>query len=95
MQDAVRDLIQSRCKRTCRIILDAKEELCDVHMSPEASDRFREVVLDQINDFKSLFLTLLESLDGSDIQLNQLWLDRLEEMYEVIQSIAPDDDITV
>lgn len=92
MQESVRELLQSRCKRTCRIILDAKETLCDPHMSEEDSDRFREVVLDQVNDFKSLFMTLLESFDGSDVTLNEVWLERLEEMYEVIQSLSSQEE---
>jgi hypothetical protein len=88
MQDSVRELLQSRCKRTCRIILDAKDRLCDPHMSELDSEKFREIVLDQVNDFKSLFMTLLESFDDGDVLLNELWIKRLEEMYEVIQSLT-------
>lgn len=95
MQEALRELLESRCKKTCRLILDAKEELCDRHMDDGDSEEFRQVVLDQVNDFKSLCLTLLESYDGMDMTLNEVWLERLGEMYEYMQSARRSDDVGV
>lgn len=95
MQEAVKDLLTSRCKRTCRIILDAKDELCDPYMSEEDSDRFREIILDQINDFKGLFMTLVDSLDSPyEVTINQVWLDRMEEMHNILQSLSSGGDVS-
>lgn len=82
MQEKVKSIIESRSKRVCRVILDAKDEFCDANMDHEDSMVFRETVLDQVNDFKNLCIQLVEAVDVGAVSVNELWLEKLDEIHK-------------
>jgi hypothetical protein len=93
MQDVVRDLLDKRCKRACRAILQAKEDYADPHCPLEDSIKLRRVVLDQVNDFHKLAVDIVESMDGSGV--NELYIAKLDEIWDYITELEDelgDDD---
>jgi hypothetical protein len=92
MDEAVRELLGRRRNRSIAIILTEKEIQCDPHVPEDASRKFRKVVLDQMNDFHDFCVDMIESFDTGGVVMNQMFLDRLEEIYDYIQDIEDADD---
>ena len=84
MNNNAKDLISKRKDRAIAIILSVKEKECDDFLSSEASFALRKVVLDQINGLYELMLDVLSSVDGGGVELNQYYLDLINEMHEAL-----------
>lgn len=84
MQDVVRDLLAKRRDRVIATILGMKERDCDRYLPKDAQVKLRKVVLDQINEFYELTCDVLRSLDTDDIVMNDLWLQKLDEIHAVV-----------
>lgn len=78
---AIDELLRKRRDRAIAIILGVKERECDQHLPAQASARLRKVILDQLNEFYDLCLDVMRSLDTGDVTLNQLYLDKLDEIH--------------
>lgn len=86
MDEAIRSLIEKRCRRTITAILSAKERDLDGYVPAEAGAAFRKTVLDSVNDFHNFILDILRSLDDGSVQLNDIYLKKIDEMYELLSN---------
>lgn len=85
MNTTLVDLLNKRRDRAIAIILRTKEQEIDRFVPMDQSMKMRKVVLDQVNAFADLATDLISSLsDNSDVVLNDLWLEKLDEIYEAI-----------
>jgi hypothetical protein len=84
MQDVLKDLLAKRRDRVIAIILGTKERDCDQYLPKEAQAKLRKVVLDQVNEFYELTCDVLRSCDTDSMVMNDLYLQRLDEIHEVI-----------
>lgn len=85
MQPGLRDLLEKRRNRAIAIILGVKERELDAHLPPAASQKLRKVVLDQLNEFHDIALDVLEALsDNSGVVLNELYLEKIDAIYEEV-----------
>ncbi len=80
-QPAVQEILYRRKQRCIATILGVKERELDKSLSAETQAKLRKVILDEINDFHDIALDLLNSVDGGNVVVNQLWLDKLDELY--------------
>lgn len=71
-------LLSRRRDRAIAIILGVKERECDFYLPDDVSRSLRKVVLDQFNDFA----LLAEELAGSNVVLNQRYLEKLDTILE-------------
>lgn len=70
-----------RRNKAISIILRYKEDHIDSQIDEETSDRFRTVVLDQINDFHDVCVDLFGASGGV---VNELWVEKLEEIHDIL-----------
>jgi hypothetical protein len=78
------DLIRRRKDRACAIILSVKERDVDPHLEAAVSDKLRKVVLDQLNEFHDVVRDVIAALEDGSVVFNDLWLQRMEEIYEAV-----------
>ncbi len=79
------DLLSKRRDRAIAIILRCKEQEIDRFIPMDESMKLRKVILDQVNSFADLATDLINSLsDNSDVVLNDLWLEKLDDIYEAV-----------
>lgn len=88
MQQLLGDILAKRRDRAIAIVLGVKERECDKHLPPEARQKLRKVVLDQFNDVHDLAMDLVRSLDNGDVVVNELFLERLDAIYDVVKTLA-------
>lgn len=82
MQEVVSDIVARRKDRAIAVLLGIKEREVDKYLPPEVSQRLRKAILDQLNDYTTLILDVLRSLNSdSTVVLNELYLDKLEEVH--------------
>lgn len=75
------DFLRRRKDRACAIILNVVDkEFADRF----AKERVRKVVLDQLNDYHCAVMDVLQSVDTGTVVVNEVWLERLEEIYEAV-----------
>jgi hypothetical protein len=84
------EFLRRRKDRACAIILTVLDK--------ENADRFtkeriRKVILDQINDLYCATLDVLQSVDTGTVVLNEVWLERLEEIYDVVRQNGVHHDV--
>lgn len=84
MDDAVRNILAKRRDRMIATILGAKEDICDEYLPQDASSEFRKIILDQVNDYYDLCSDLLRSVQPDSIVINEKFLDKLDEIHEVL-----------
>lgn len=84
MQSGIKDLITRRRNRAIAIILTAKEDLCDSHISDESSLALRKIVLDQVNELCDLFVDLMDTVDDSSIVMNEIYLSKIDEIHRAL-----------
>ena len=84
MNDQVKALLAKRRDRSIAILLGYKERECDEFLPSAVRVELRKVVLDQINDFYELCLDLMASVDNDSVTLNELYLDKIDSIYESI-----------
>lgn len=82
MDDQVKALLARRRDRSIAKVLGYKERECDEFLPVRLRQDLRKVVLDEINDFYDFALDLVNSVDGGGVVLNQMYLDKLDEIYE-------------
>lgn len=91
-QDLLSDMLTKRKNRAIAIVLGVKERETDGMLTPQASDKLRKVVLDQFNDYGSFVEDLLLSLSGtSGVVVNELFLEKLDQLHEIVVEIASRD----
>lgn len=84
MNEQVKSLLSKRKDRSIAILLGYKERECDTYLPVAVRAELRKKILDQMNDFYELALDLMGSMDDSHIQMNQLFLDKLDSIYEAV-----------
>lgn len=84
MQIEMVELLAKRRDRCIAICLGVKEREIDRYLPPEAKAKLRKVILDQVNEFYDVVVELMGSLDSGDSVVNQLWLDKIDQMHAVI-----------
>lgn len=73
-----RAFLGKRRDRAIATLLSFKERECDQYLPPDVSAKLRKEILDQINELVDTAFDLLN--EG----VNQIYLDRLEEIYEAV-----------
>lgn len=82
------ELVNRRKDRAIAIILRLKEADCDPHLPPAARVKLRKVILDQLNDFSELVLDIVQSMDDGHSVVNEKWIEKLDEMHQVVMNGA-------
>lgn len=86
------EALSRRRDRAIAIMLGVKERECDSQLSNEARTKMRKVILDQMNDFHGFCVDILKSYEGgSDVILNEQYLDKLDAMHEMMTELAARD----
>lgn len=86
MQQVLTDILAKRRDRAIAIVLGVKERECDRHLPAEASHKLRKVVLDQFNELHDLAIDLIKSLDTNGIVLNEIYLQKLDEIHDAVMA---------
>jgi hypothetical protein len=86
----VGDILAKRRDRAIAIVLGVKEREADRHLPPDARQKLRKVVLDQMNDFHDLAVDLVRSLDTGQVALNEEYLTKLDDLFEAIAALKDD-----
>jgi hypothetical protein len=79
--DPLTEALGRRRNKAISIILRYKEDHIDDQIDEDTSDRFRTVVLDQINDFHDVCVDLIGASGGV---VNELWVEKLEEIHDIL-----------
>lgn len=82
--DQMGKLLAKRRDKAIAVILSCKERECDGYLPVEVQARLRKVVLDQLNDLTDLAVDLLGSSDGKGMIINELFLEKLDAVYEAV-----------
>lgn len=86
-QPVLQELLAKRRDRAIAIILGVKERECDKHLPQEAKSKLRKVILDQTNEMYELCLDVMRSLDTGDVVLNEVYLDKLDEVHAGVKQL--------
>jgi len=70
-------LLERRVKRCIATILSAKEKEIDRYITEEQANAFRKVILDEINEFYSLVIDVMND------NINQEFLDMLDMLEDI------------
>lgn len=84
MNEQIKTLLAKRRDRSIAILLGYKERECDDHLPLHVRAGLRKAILDQINDFYELTLDLTNSLDDGSVALNQVYLDKIDEIHRTV-----------
>lgn len=87
-QQLLGDILAKRRDRAIAIVLGVKERECDIHLPPQARSKLRKVVLDQFNEFHDLSMDLIRSLDNGDVVLNEIYLEKLDQIYNTLKTMV-------
>lgn len=71
-----KEFLGKRRDRAIATILSYKEDECDYYLPEDVSSGLRKMILSQINDVCDLAFDLIDD----DIEVNQLFLDKLDEI---------------
>lgn len=77
MDDATAKIIEKRARRAIATILGFKDREMD--LPDDVNDRFRKVVMDQVNELAHLSIDCLNSVSDAKAT-NQLYWDLLQEI---------------
>ena len=89
MSDPLVELLDRKKNRLIRVILGTKERLYPDGVVPDDGGAFRKVVLDEINAFFEQVSDIIDTLQHDrSIVVNQLFLDKLDELREEIRQEA-------
>lgn len=75
------DFLRRRKDRACAIVLHALEK---EQLPRQAHERVRKAILDQFNDYYAGALDVIQSVDTGTVVVNEIWLERLEQIYEKV-----------
>lgn len=84
MNEQIKTVLAKRRDRSIAILLGYKERECDNYLPQEVRVGLRKAILDQINDFYELSLDLLSSVDDGSVILNQIYIEKIEKIYEML-----------
>jgi hypothetical protein len=86
MQATLIELLRRRKDRACAIVLGVKEREVDPYLRahPEASEKLRKVVLDQLNEFYEVVMDIVNSLDSGDVVLNDHYLQKIDDLHRTV-----------
>jgi hypothetical protein len=80
------EFLRRRKDRAAAIILSAVEKELSGPLDGAPRGRLRKVILDQLNDLYNATLDVVQSVDTGTVVLNDIWLERLEAIYDVVTS---------
>lgn len=82
MQQGVKDLLTRRMNRkVLATILGMKEREVDPYLTPELQRRLKKVILDELNDFLTLVLEVVDTVDDESSMVNDYFLELLEQIH--------------
>lgn len=84
MQEVLNDVIARRRDRAIATLLGVKEREVDRYLPPEVRALLRKAILDQLNDFHSLVVDVMRSLDTGEVVLNDLYMEKIDQLHEVV-----------
>lgn len=84
MQPGVKELIDKRCRRSIAVVLGVKEREVDRYLPPEVQVKLRKVLIDTFNDFSNVVWDVVESFEGTQVLVNDIWIEKLEEIYAAV-----------
>ena len=84
MQPVLNDVIARRRDRAIATLLGVKEREIDQYLPSEARALLRKAILDQLNDFHSLVVDVMRSLDTGEVVLNDLYMEKIDQLHEVV-----------
>ena len=84
MSYAYEDLLQKKRDKVIAIILGVKDRECDRYLPDAVQQRFRKVILDQINDLADMANDIIKSLESNDVTFNELYLDKINEIHQIL-----------
>ncbi len=89
MQEVVSDIVSRRKDRAIAVLLGIKEREVDQYLPKDVQARLRKAILDQLNDYTTLVLDVLRSLntDDSTVVLNELYMQKLDELHQDVGAI--------
>jgi hypothetical protein len=87
MQDVITDVIARRRDRAIAVLLGVKEKEVDSYLPPHVRARLRKVILDQMNDFHSLVVDVMRSLDTGEVVLNELYMEKIDDLHRDVRVI--------
>lgn len=78
-------IIERRAKRAAATVLGFKDRECSIYLPDEVDDKFRKIILDQINELAHLAVDCINSV--SDVNLtNQMYVDLLQEIRDEVRN---------
>lgn len=83
----ITDTVEDRKNKVIARLLYVKERYADPHLPDDASDRLRKTILGQLNEFSDYVLELFKTIDSDDVIINELYLNKLDEMHESVSEI--------
>lgn len=84
MQQALKEFVDRRCTRSVAIIMGVSEREIFPALTPAQQRKLRAVVRDTLYDFRTVVTDLLEGLDTGEVVLNELWLEKLEQIHRAV-----------
>jgi hypothetical protein len=76
----VKELLERQKNKCIRVLLGAKERELDEYLPAEVQVAYRKIVLDQVNAFHEFCVDLFESQSEGTVVVNELFLNKLEEI---------------
>ena len=87
MNLAMKNALTKRKDRSIAILLGVKERELDKFLPEDVQRAYRKLVLDQVNDLYEFAIDLLNS-EEDGIIINQLYLDKIDEIYERLNNAS-------
>lgn len=82
-------LMRKRMDRAIATVLGFKDDHVDEYLDDDVSSRLRTLILDQMNGYHDFCLDLVGTLDSQMI-LNDLYVERLEDRLDVVEGNVED-----
>jgi hypothetical protein len=82
--DVLTDILARRRDRAIAVLLGVKEKEVDQYLPAEVRLRLRKAILDQLNEFHSMVIDVMRSLDNGEVVLNELYLEKIDQLHEVV-----------
>ncbi len=86
MQPPIEDILARRRDRTLSYLLGYKENEIDKHLPAEVRASFRRCIVKAIHEYHDLVIDVLSSVDQGQTVVNELYLDKLEDIRQLIVS---------
>lgn len=80
----LKEMLSRRRDRAISIVLGMKERECDSYLPRDVQMRLRKIVLDQFNELADFSIDVCNSLDTGDVVLNENYLQKIDELHDVV-----------